>query len=219
MDRSGDTSAHPALPLDAFLEAPNEVSQPDFDLFRDTLNHHFYPARVDALERHPTMRAPRISAVHLNLTTIGYVRPGTLVSVDPGDLSAYHVNVALGGAVVSRCGDQEVIASPTVATVFSPGHHTSLPRWDADATQLSIKFTLPRVEEELAACSVGPSQTHRLPAGLPRRPWCGSAVDGGAGRAAASVDTPGDQTPQRHLELLERSLITGLLLVPAPFLH
>ena len=213
MDRLRNTSAHPALPLDVFLEAPNEVSQPDFGLFRDTLNHHFYPARVEALERHPTMREPRISAVHLNLTTIGYVRPGTLSSVDPGDLSAYHVNVALGGTVVSRCGDQEAIASPAMATVFSPGHHTSLPRWDADATQLSIKFTRPRVEEELSGL-LG------RPVVKPINFRLGFAVDHGAGQRwmailsalLQSVATPGNQMLLRHLELLERSLITGLLL-------
>ena len=39
------------LPCDVFLQAPNEVAAPDFGLFRDTLNSHFYPARVEALDR------------------------------------------------------------------------------------------------------------------------------------------------------------------------
>jgi AraC-like protein len=90
-------------------------------VFRDTLNHHFYPARVDALDRHPVMREPWLSALHLTLTTIGYVRFGTMASVDPGDLPAYHVNVVLSGTADSQCGDQHVIASPQVAAVFSPG--------------------------------------------------------------------------------------------------
>jgi AraC-binding-like domain len=138
------------LPCDVFLEAPNEVAAPDFGLFRNTLNRHFYPARVDALDRHPVMREPWLSALHLTLTTIGYVRFGTTASVDPGDLPAYHVNVVLSGTVDSQCGDQQAIASPQVATVFSPGRHTSLPRWDADVAQLSIKFERSQVEHELA---------------------------------------------------------------------
>lgn len=200
------------LPCDVFLDAPNEVATPDFDLFRDTLNRHFYPARVEELDRPPALRQPRIAAVHLSLTTIGYVQPGTTASVDPGDLSAYHVNVALSGAVVSRCGDQEAVASPTVATVFSPDRHTSLPRWDADAAQLSIKLTRTRVEEELAALLGHPVVK-------PIDFQLAFPVVSGAGRRwmsilaalLQSVDTPGDGPPLRHLELLERSLISGLL--------
>ena len=66
-----------ALPCSIFLDAPNEVTAPDFGLFRDTLNSHFYPARVQALDRHAVMREPWLTAVHLTLTTIGYVRFGT----------------------------------------------------------------------------------------------------------------------------------------------
>jgi hypothetical protein len=77
-----------ALPCSIFLGTPNEVTAPDFGLFRDTLNSHFYPARVEALDRHAVMREPWLTAVHLTLTTIGYVRFGTTASVDPGDLPA-----------------------------------------------------------------------------------------------------------------------------------
>jgi hypothetical protein len=56
----------------------------------------------------------------------------------------------VSGEVVSRCRDQEAIASSRVATVFSPDRHTFLPRWDGAAAQLSIKLSRTRVEEELA---------------------------------------------------------------------
>ena len=202
-----------ALPCDVFLDAPNEVTSPDFDLFRDTLNRHFYPARIEALDRHPALREPRIAAVHLSLTTIGYVQPGTAASVDPGDLSAYHVNVALNGEVASRCGNQEAVASPRVATVFSPDRHTSLPQWDADAAQLSIKLTRTGVEEELSAL-LG------RPVVKPVDFRLAFPVDDGVGRRWISVlaallqslDAPGSPVHVHHLELLERSLISGLLL-------
>ncbi|MEV7389137.1 AraC family transcriptional regulator [Streptomyces sp. NPDC091215] len=207
------SSGLPDLPYEAFLDAPNEVTASDFGLFRDTLNRHFYPARIDALERRPASWQPRISAVHLALTTIGYVRPGTTASVDPGELPAYHVNVVLTGQVLSRCGDEEALASPRTATVFSPGRHTTLPRWEADATQLSIKITRSRVEEELSALLgrpvVKPIDFHLA-----------FPVDGGPGRRwmsilsalLHSVNVPGDPLPGHHQELLERSLVTGLLL-------
>jgi AraC-like DNA-binding protein len=201
------------LPCDVFLQAPNEVAAPDFGLFRDTLNSHFYPARVEALDRDMDMHDPWLTAIHLTLTTIGYVRFGTTVSVDPGDLSAYHVNVVLSGTVDSRCGDQKAIASPRVAAVFSPDRHTQLPRWDADAAQLSIKFPRTRVEQELGALlgrQVVKPIEFRL--ALP--------VDGGAGRRwmsilsalLQSVDGLGTAAELRHLESLERSLISGLLI-------
>ncbi len=204
------------LPCGVFLDAPNEVAAPDFGLFRDTLNRHFYPARVDALDRHPVMRDPWLSAVHLTLTTLGYVRFGTTASVDPGDLPAYHVNVVLSGTVDSQCGDQQATASPRVAAVFSPGRHTSLPRWDADAAQLSIKFERTQVEHELAGLLGRPVVKpidFRL--ALP--------VDHGAGRRWMSIlsallqsaDAPRGTAELRHLESLERALISGLLISQA----
>jgi AraC-like DNA-binding protein len=202
----------PALPTEVFLDAPNEVHTPDFDLFRDTLNRHFYPADIRALDR-VALRPPRIAARHLSLTTIAYVQPGTTASVDPGDLSAYHVNVVLNGRVASRCGDQEVLASPQVATVFSPDRQTSLPRWDGDAAQLSIKLARTRVEEELSALLGRPVVT-------PIDFQLAFPVEQGPGRrwmavlAALlhSVGSPTDPVHLHHLELLERSLISGLLL-------
>jgi AraC-like DNA-binding protein len=201
------------LPHELFLDGPNEVTAPDFGLFRDTLNRHFYPAQVQALEAHPTLHEPRIAAVHLSLTTIGYVKPGTTVSVDPGDLSAYHVNVALSGEVASRCGDQEAVASTRVATVFSPCRHTSLPQWGGDAAQLSIKFTRTRVEEELGALLGHPVVK-------PIEFQLAFPVGDGAGQRwmtildalLQSMDPAGVRPHAHHLELLERSLISGLLL-------
>ena len=203
----------PAAVCGVLLDAPNEVSDPDFGLFRDVLNQHFYPARVEPLERRPALAHPRITAAHLSLATLAYVAPGTTASVDPGDLSAYHVNVALSGSVASQCGDQEAIASAQVATVFSPDRHTALPHWAADAAQLSIKLPRHRVEEELAAL-LG------RPIGKPIDFQLAFPVDDGAGRRwisvlsalLASVDTPDDSPHRHHLELLERSLISGLLL-------
>jgi hypothetical protein len=53
MEQDPPASEPPRLPCDVFLDAPNEVSEPDFGLFRETLNRHFYPARIEALDRCP----------------------------------------------------------------------------------------------------------------------------------------------------------------------
>jgi hypothetical protein len=75
----------------------------------------------------------QLSATELTHLTLGFVRFGTEISLDPGALGAYHVNVALLGQVESHCGKQHVIARPGMAAVFTPQEHTFLPRWGEDA--------------------------------------------------------------------------------------
>lgn len=212
-------SALPAqlLAVDTLNALPNEIAAPDFDLFRDVLNRHYYPARVEPLDRSPFMRRPRLSAVRLKHMTIGYVRFGTAASVDPGALNGYHVNVPLSGEVVSRCGNEEALAMPGTAAVFSPHRHTFLPHWGQDAAQLCVKFDRLQMEHELGIMMGHPVSRpidFRLafPVGTgPGRRWLSQLSvliafleEGDQGGAAAM-----------HLELLQRSLISGLLLAHA----
>ncbi|MEU2424901.1 AraC family transcriptional regulator [Streptomyces sp. NPDC007851] len=204
-----------ALADDALGHMPNEITDTDFGHFRDVLNSHYYPARVEPLDRTPHPRAPRLAAVHLSYVTIGYVRFGASASVDPGDLTGYHVNVPLQGRVASQCGTQSTTASPSTAAVFSPHRHTYLPRWEADAAQLCIKFDRLQVEKELASLLGHPVTRpieFRLDFPLDHsegKRWVAllsgllSFLDGGHARTPAAV---------RHIETLERSLISGLLL-------
>ncbi|GAA2345911.1 AraC family transcriptional regulator [Streptomyces violaceusniger] len=203
-----------ALADGALGHMPNEITDTDFGHFRDVLNSHYYPARVEPLDRAPHPRAPRLAAVHLSYVTIGYVRFGAAASVDPGDLTGYHINVPLQGRVASRCGTQSTTASPSTAAVFSPHRHTYLPRWEADAAQLCIKFDRLQVEKELASLLGHPVTRpieFRLAFPLEHdegKRWLAllsgllSFLDGHA-RTPAAV---------RHIETLERSLISGLLL-------
>lgn len=199
----------------AFEHAPNEVPVADFGLFRDVLNAHYYPAKVEALDGDGFAASPRLAAVDLAHVTIGYVRFGRAASVDPGDLIGYHVNVPLSGRVVSRCGDQEEVASPAIAAVFSPHRHTSLPRWERDAAQLCIKLQRHAVEQELAALT-------GRPVTRPVQFRLGLRIDAGPGKRwlalLASLLDYLDATPalglaaSRHVEHLERTLISSLLL-------
>lgn len=160
MEWDHDVAAPPmaGAPADASLPAVahqtfsehNEVADADFARFRDVLNSHFYPAKVEPLDRATPLLSPVLSALHLPHSTIAYVRFGTAARVDPGDLSTYHVNVPLQGRVQSACADQLLTASPREAAVFSPEGHTRLARWEADASQLCIKFDRAAVESELA---------------------------------------------------------------------
>lgn len=202
----------PPLSMGLLAEQPNEVAAADFGLFRDVLNSHFYPAAVEPLDPHAAMITPRLCAVGLTHTTIGFVRFGAAARVDPGDLDAYHVNVPLCGSVISECGEQSAVASPSVAAVFSPGKHTVLPVWDGDAAQLCIKFDKHAVEREAADLLRRPGErtiSFRL-----RFP-----VDTGAGRRWLSIlstllefaETSTTPADAYVVESLERSLISGLL--------
>ena len=128
----------------------NEVRGADFDVFRNRLNGHFYPARVEPLGD-SNLVAPVLSALHLKHTTLAYVRFGTDASVDPGELRGYHINVPLRGSILSSCGEQRMVATPAAAAVFSPRGHTSLPRWERDAAQLCVKVDRTALEAELTA--------------------------------------------------------------------
>lgn len=120
-----------------------------FDVFRDSLNGVFYPAKVEPTGQHANLEHSRLSAIELTHLTLGFVRFGTETALDPGALGAYHVNVALSGSVESVCGKQRVAARPGMAAVFTPRDHTYLPRWGADAGQLCIKIDRRALESEL----------------------------------------------------------------------
>lgn len=122
-----------------------------FDIFRNSLNGVFYPARVEPRARGDVLDHSLLTAVRLTHLTLGFVRFGTETQVDPGALGAYHVNVPLTGRVESVCGDQEFVARPGTAAVFTPKEHTRLPRWGADAGQLCIKIDRRSLESELEA--------------------------------------------------------------------
>jgi AraC-like DNA-binding protein len=188
------------------------VAAADFGLFRDVLNSHFYPAEVEPVGPAAGMKGQRLSAIRLAFTTIGLVRFGATARVDPGDLGTYHVNVPLRGSVVSQCGDQVTAAHPARAAVFSPGQHTLLPLWEADAAQLCIKFDRLAVEREAADLLRGHGlRPIRFSIGFPLaddagRRWLSilSTILQFAGRSASPADA-------RVVESLERSLVCGLL--------
>ena len=119
------------------------------DEFAASLTSVYYPAKVN-LSRSTHQSPAELVAVRLKHLTIGRVRFGNAVEVDAGDLGCYHVNIPLTGSVVSRCGDQESVASPGHAAVFTPNEHTVLPCWSADATQICVKIERRCLEQELA---------------------------------------------------------------------
>ncbi|GBG39240.1 AraC family transcriptional regulator [Mycobacterium montefiorense] len=187
----------------------------DFDEFRVSLDSVFYSANIDPTREQDRVSCAQLSAVRLKYLTIGLVRFGNEVSVDPGDLGAYHVNVPVSGEVVSSCGERQMIATLGRAAVFTPHEHTVLPVWGADAAQICIKIDRAGVECELARILGHPVDKQirfdlemdlMSPAGAR---WLSMVT--------LLIETLDDSRPIRtkglatHVEYLERSLISGLL--------
>jgi len=187
----------------------------DIDEFAANLNSVFYPAKIRVASQESGHPPAELAAVRLNHLTIARARFGTAVEVDPGDLGSYHVNVPLAGTVISRCGDQETIASPLRATVFTPGEHTVLPLWHADATQICIKINRSQLEQELARIAGRPIDTRiRFVLGMDlttsrARRWLSmvkillEAIDDKPAATASGLTA--------QVDYLERAVIAGLI--------
>jgi len=199
----------------AHADASMHCVTEDIEEFRLSLNSVFYPANVDLIGEQRRVSCAELSAVRLKYLTIGLARFGSETSVDPGDLGTYHVNVPVSGEVVSRCGERQMIATPDRAAVFTPHEHTVLPVWGADATQICIKIDRAGLESELAHILGRPVDKHirfdlemdlTSPAGAR---WVSmvklliETLDDPRGIATNGLAT--------HVEYLERSLISGLL--------
>ncbi|MEN0135071.1 MAG: AraC family transcriptional regulator [Rhodococcus sp. (in: high G+C Gram-positive bacteria)] len=187
----------------------------DIDEFRASLNHVFYPARITLVEGQSRLSCAELTAVRLNHLTIGRARFGSDALVDPGDLGTYHVNVPVRGTVVSGCGDQDMIATPQRAAVFTPNEHTILPLWHADATQICIKIDRAALESELAKILGRPvDQRVRFDLAMDLTSPAGARWLSLLEILLDSLDDP-HITPTAGLatqtDYLERALISGLL--------
>jgi AraC-like DNA-binding protein len=181
----------------------------------DEIQSVFYRGEFNLIgEKNPVSRA-EMYAVRLKYLTIGLTRFGHEVSVDVGDIGSYHVNVPVSGQVVSWCGERQMIATPQRAAVFTPREHSVIPFWGADATQICIKIDRAALESEMAHILGRPVDKHisfdlemdlTSPAGAR---WL-SMVE-------LLIETVGDLRAvptngrANHVECLERSLISGLL--------
>lgn len=210
--RGNDEQASGSWALD---HMPNEVAGADFGCFRDVLQAHYYPAHVKSLDGRGLLVDPRLSAIELEHLTIGYIHFGTAVSIDAGDLGGYHVDVPLHGQVVSTCGEEVTVAGPERAAVFSPRRHTYVADWHADAAQLLIKFSRHSVDYELEGLLDRPvTEPIQFRMAMPTVVGAGGAWLATLASLLAYLHSAPEAGPaaRRHAELLERSLISGLLL-------
>lgn len=185
-----------------------------FDTFRDSLNGVFYPAKVEPTGHDQVLHGSLLTATSLTHLTLGFVQFGTETQLDPGALGAYHVNVALSGAVESWCGKQKVVARPGTAAVFTPREHTVLPRWGADAGQLCIKIERHALESELESMLGRPvDSTVRFDLAFDLTSPAGRSWSSILNVLLGELDTEHSlaRKSQAHREQLERMVISSLL--------
>lgn len=128
----------------------------DFDEYRAAILNAYYPARLELVEAGSRLSDARMTAFRLTNLTVGIVRFGAEVFIDPGDVGGYHIDLPISGSVSTSCGGRRIIATPRCAAVYSPGEHTFVSSVAANATQVSIKIDKAALEGELAAMLARP---------------------------------------------------------------
>jgi AraC-like DNA-binding protein len=108
----------------------------------------FLPHHVHVLERAVPLQV-KLNALRLESVTAAHLQYGPEVRMRTTRAGHYHVNIALAGAVRSRCGRRaEVDSARLQAAVFMPGDPADI-LWGAGSAQLCIMFARDRVDREL----------------------------------------------------------------------
>jgi AraC-like DNA-binding protein len=108
----------------------------------------FLPHHLQVLERSAPLRM-KLNALRMGCLTVGYLRYGPEVRMHTAQAGHYHVNIALTGAVRSRCGRRdEVDSARSQAAMFMPGDPADI-LWGKDSAQLCMMLARHSVEREL----------------------------------------------------------------------
>jgi AraC-like DNA-binding protein len=108
----------------------------------------FLPHHLQILERSAPLHM-ELNALRMGCLTAGYLRYGPEVRMRTTQASHYHVNIALTGAVRSRCGRRdEVDSARSQAAVFMPGSPADI-LWGRGSAQLCVMLARDRVDREL----------------------------------------------------------------------
>ncbi len=124
------------------------VRTADVDQAREAVAKIFTPHRLELLGSTAPLDA-RLEAVSFGSVTTGRLRYGSDVHLlNLEALESYFVNIPLAGYTESRSGNASVVSTPERAAVFVPDLPGEI-RWQADCTQLCVKFDRVALELEL----------------------------------------------------------------------
>lgn len=117
----------------------------DLDEVREQVSRVFCPHRLD-LTGDASLLSARFNSAGLDAVRVSYLDYGADVRIEPGDLESFFlVQIPLAGRSLIRCGDQEIVSTPALASLPSPTRHLDM-RWAAGCPQLIVKFDRPAVE-------------------------------------------------------------------------
>nr|BFE81767.1 hypothetical protein GCM10020093_043680 [Planobispora longispora] len=93
--------------------------------------------------------AARFNSAGLGAVRLSYLDYGADVRIEPGELESFFlVQIPLAGRSLIRCGGQEIVSTPLLASLPSPSEHLDM-RWEAGCPQLIVKFERAAVEGAL----------------------------------------------------------------------
>ncbi|GAA3440886.1 AraC family transcriptional regulator [Planomonospora venezuelensis] len=93
--------------------------------------------------------AVRFNSAQLGAVRLSYLDYGSGVRIEPGELESFFlVQIPLAGRSLIRCGGQEIVSTPRLASLPSPTEYLDM-RWEAGCPQLIVKFDRRAVEGAL----------------------------------------------------------------------
>ncbi|KAF0962736.1 AraC family transcriptional regulator [Rhodococcus sp. T7] len=131
------------------LRAAEEFRSTDRDEAQSHISAVFSPHVLDVIDKSCELNV-RLSTTVLPTITLGYLRHGAEVVIQPGRLGSYfHVNIPISGHTRSTCGDEEIVTGENVAAVLLPTESSAM-LWSRDCEQLAVKINRTAVEDRLA---------------------------------------------------------------------
>ncbi|GAA3135573.1 AraC family transcriptional regulator [Planomonospora alba] len=120
----------------------------DLDEAREQVARVFCPHRLELTGRAPRLAA-RLNSARLGAVRVSYLDYGADVHIEPGELESFFlVQIPLAGRSLIRCGGQEIVSTPRLASLPSPTEYLDM-HWEAGCPQLIVKFDRSAVEGTL----------------------------------------------------------------------
>ncbi|WP_049557843.1 AraC family transcriptional regulator [Nonomuraea sp. SBT364] len=118
----------------------------DLDEVREQVGRVFCPHRLD-VTGDAGLLAARFNSAQLGSVRVSYLDYGAEVRIEPGELESFYlVQIPLAGRSLIRCGGQEIVSTPGLASLPSPTERLDM-RWGAHCPQLIVKFDRTAVED------------------------------------------------------------------------
>lgn len=185
----------------------------DLDEAREAVARVFCPHRLDLDDGEKELTVVH-NSTSLDKLCVNYLDYGAAVHVEPGELdSIFVVQISVAGRSHVRCGTQEIVSTPSMASVPTPTEYFDM-HWEAGAPKLIVKVDRPVLEEALERLTgQALAQPIRFRLGMDLSTAAGRSWIGLLSLLVAELER-GDGLIRQRLAVahLEDALLTSLLL-------